>query len=407
MNLRIVLNCKKDAKICICTDKMDIHSYKNDCFTYTLGGFDLVNNAKQLLVIGNGFDLHCGLKTDFKSYFEYIKDKETRSFWDEYCLLEKGQNISNWSSVEDILTEFFTNELYDISKYYNVNNKSINLSKEMNFIIKKINNEGILSTRNNIKKKVCDYLFKELQIFEENIKYYIFGTYSGQYPDVKKIGEYSKKDNIMSYMSCAEKLLNRLSKEHEYSLLTFNYTEWCSFKRVRDILNNNNKSTHMLFQELPPNCTSIINVHGSIDMDKVIIGIDNSCVNNSNRKYIEMFTKDKQHYSYFDKEATSLADWEKQLPEKIDQIIFYGHSLGNSDYSRFKKIFDKYKIKLMSTVLTFYYTNYDANDHKKEIECKVCDLLDRYGKDINESDIFKELKSKNKVHICELNDTNY
>ncbi|WP_349815854.1 AbiH family protein, partial [Ligilactobacillus aviarius] len=37
-----------------------------------------MNNKKdvnQLLIIGNGFDLQCGLKSSFKNYFKYGKEK--------------------------------------------------------------------------------------------------------------------------------------------------------------------------------------------------------------------------------------------------------------------------------------------------------------------------------------------
>ncbi|WP_225354758.1 AbiH family protein, partial [Ligilactobacillus aviarius] len=37
-----------------------------------------INNADQLIIIGNGFDLHCGLKTSFKDYFTFKKKEILR-----------------------------------------------------------------------------------------------------------------------------------------------------------------------------------------------------------------------------------------------------------------------------------------------------------------------------------------
>ena len=37
-----------------------------------------INSADQLIIIGNGFDLHCGLKTSFKDYFTFKKKEILR-----------------------------------------------------------------------------------------------------------------------------------------------------------------------------------------------------------------------------------------------------------------------------------------------------------------------------------------
>lgn len=99
------------------------------------------NNKKdidQLLIIGNGFDLQCELKSSFKDYFEYVKNKmDTKdetlldgysiklgnvlpnsefylkysSFWDCYflslSLLEKNDDYS-WCNVEKQIEIFLT-----------------------------------------------------------------------------------------------------------------------------------------------------------------------------------------------------------------------------------------------------------------------------------------------------------
>ena len=57
-----------------------------------------INNADQLIILGNGFDLHCGLKTSFKDYFEF-KEKEILS------KLVKVNNTSDNKGLDDLYNE--------------------------------------------------------------------------------------------------------------------------------------------------------------------------------------------------------------------------------------------------------------------------------------------------------------
>lgn len=57
-----------------------------------------INNADQLIILGNGFDLHCGLKTSFKDYFEF-KEKEILS------KLTKVNNTSDDKKLDDLYNE--------------------------------------------------------------------------------------------------------------------------------------------------------------------------------------------------------------------------------------------------------------------------------------------------------------
>ena len=91
---------------------------------------DKEKNIKQLVIVGNGFDLQCGLKSKFTDYFKYVKSKMNKhdktllkgneiscgnilphsdfylnyaSFWDCYFLslelLEDNQDY-DWCNVE-------------------------------------------------------------------------------------------------------------------------------------------------------------------------------------------------------------------------------------------------------------------------------------------------------------------
>lgn len=55
---------------------------------------------KQLLIIGNGFDLACGLKSSYKdffdNYFKSISSTNSKMYWERYF-----QNMSYFNSDKD------------------------------------------------------------------------------------------------------------------------------------------------------------------------------------------------------------------------------------------------------------------------------------------------------------------
>ena len=68
-----------------------------------------INNADQLIILGNGFDLHCGLKTSFKDYYTFKKKEILRK------LISIGKK-----PLEDLDSEELDN-LYDKSTLNKLN----------------------------------------------------------------------------------------------------------------------------------------------------------------------------------------------------------------------------------------------------------------------------------------------
>ena len=95
---------------------------------------------------------------------------------------------------------------------------------------------------------------------------------------------------------------------------------------------------------------------------------------------------------------------ESKLPQKeyISCIKFYGHSLGEQDYSYFHALFDYYDVYSRDVSLIFYYTEYKETPQENEILranyiSKVYALLDKY---VEESE--KENKRKTFVSRLQL-----
>ena len=70
-------------------------------------------SIKQLLIIGNGFDLACGLKSSYKDFFDnYLKSissTDSKMYWEKYFQNMSYLNSSNddytWTDIE---TQIFT-----------------------------------------------------------------------------------------------------------------------------------------------------------------------------------------------------------------------------------------------------------------------------------------------------------
>ena len=66
-----------------------------------------------------------------------------------------------------------------------------------------------------------------------------------------------------------------------------------------------------------------------------------------------------------------------EIADEIKEIKFFGHSLGEADYSYFQSLFDQVDLYGSKTKLTFCYTtmhgpNYDA----------IIELMNRYGETV-------------------------
>ena len=188
-------------------------------------------------------------------------------------------------------------------------------------------------------KTMAEYLFYELQLFENDFKAYL-------------LKETKEKEN--EYKTQSQALLKKLKERNSENLyiLSFNYTKPNTSKY--DIMNH---------------------VHGDL-RNRVIIGYDSSEINSADNPYL-MLTKGWQ--KLFD------GTKDNSLPDKdsINCIKVYGHSLGEQDYSYFHALFDYYDVYSRDISLVFYYTEYEDTPEKNEkiranYISKVYTLLDKY-----------------------------
>ncbi|WP_161017157.1 AbiH family protein [Lactiplantibacillus plantarum] len=369
-------------------------------------------DTKQLIIIGNGFDLHCDLKSNFNDYFQsrsskdsfkqvtdlnqtfkeldsdaiksYLLEKadiprdpvqgyylesydftpDKISFWDYYFCSHRKNNY-NWSDVEYFLTDFFGKTSSDSKNIFKELETDLNSllsvkngqTKSPQFNPAQYEYEAVLlcccnyDLSKHSEQYLSDFLFNELKKFETNFKKYLQPL--------------ADDDHYKTDSHALMSKLNSTDENSSFNLLTFNYT-------IPDLV------------EL--DCHVKKNIHSSLNKDP-IIGIDSS--NLSPQEPAFRFTKTYRIMNLANETSDML------LPKSIKLITFYGHSLAEADYAYFQSIFDYFDIYKENITLVFYYSVYDpskALEIKSNVFNSVSKLLATYG------DTFHNEKGKNLMH---------
>ncbi|MCL2386396.1 MAG: bacteriophage abortive infection AbiH family protein [Defluviitaleaceae bacterium] len=336
---------------------------------------------KTLLIIGNGFDLQCGLQTNYEHFFSWLKTSEHRNknLWAVHFLnnMPEGQD---WVNIEESLQNAINRKSW--RRGHSLFGKWIDDAQEMkrsygDYAIREENAVAhyiATHTKNpskSLPQETTPYWFlDELIAFER-----LFSEFLSK--------QVSDNDN---YIPNAAKLLDKLLDEEDkrVSIVNFNYTKPFKFSE-------NDKYINVI--------NSVENVHGAYDEDNIIFGIDVKSASISDARIFS-----KTHRKMFQQSAKSI------LPKIVDKIKIYGHSLGEADYSYFHSIFDFYnlygngnlvsldykKLNPPSIVLQFYFTVYDESEEtviKRNATDSVYKLIATYGKSFDNKD-----KGENLLH---------
>lgn len=273
------------------------------------------NKYEVALVVGNGFDLNLGLKT---SYSDYLESDIFRTFFSD-----ASANTLRWE----------LNEEY-----------SRNKEKELKWIdlevfLKKF--FGDERERDNPRKEFEDLV--------ENISLYL------QSIDLK--------ENDIDVKSQSFKLLNSI-KDRKFIILNFNYTN-----SVFRILSKLNVSEQKI-------STNLIHVHGTLDENNIIIGVDEKF----KHKRVTSFLRKASNESFINNDVNEI--FENSL-----NIIFFGHSLGETDHSYFDDFLvniSKERQKQKKGIFIFYHGSNDWYNKTYEISLLT-------------NDRFKKLMDYNKL----------
>ncbi|MDT2898974.1 AbiH family protein [Lactococcus lactis] len=382
-------------------------------------------SLKQLIVLGNGFDLACGLKSTYSDFFDYIYGQQivntkSNNFWYDIFKNYKQESIENWADIEEQILiqlkniEYLYNEKILIEGRGNSETSSLaesehkeknipnNIYVTLEFLLPyfvKVRSEK--TTQNNLKKQLLilenDFRKYLLSITKNNAddgihyKYYMKSKVLNKYIQLCNSSESHNSDlvskledttlyNQYSLVNKFDETLSKIYKEKnsdENLVLTFNYTKVWDVENIR-------------------------NIHGDLDNGNIIFGIDYDKLNNNFKKAPIEFSKS---YRVLENGLTSTFD----ISSDIDIIKIYGHGLGKADYSYYQSIFDSVDLYHGKTKVMFFWSDYKGKEKEqihKDFVKGVTNLIEEYGTTFSNKDhgrnLFTKLLLENRLTIEEI-----
>ena len=383
-------------------------------------------SLKQLIVLGNGFDLACGLKSTYSDFFDYIYGQQivnntnSNNFWYDIFRNYKQKSIENWADIEEQILiqlkniEYLYNEKILIEgigdsetsslaqSEYKENNIPMNLYVTLEFLLPYFVKVRSEKTTQNILKI-------QLLILEDDFRKYLLsitknnaddGIYYKYYMKSKVLNKYiqlcnsseshnsdlvSKLEDTTIFKHSPQKkkfdeTLSEIYKEknsNENLVLIFNYTKVWDVENVR-------------------------NIHGDLDNGNIIFGIDYDKLNNNFKNAPIEFSKS---YRVLENGLTSTFD----ISSDIDIIKIYGHGLGKADYSYYQSIFDSVDLYHGKTKVMFFWSDYKDKEKEqihKDFVNGVTNLIEEYGTTFSNKDhgrnLFTKLLLENRLTIEEI-----
>lgn len=415
-------------------------------------------HSSQLLILGNGFDLHCGLKSSYKDFFQSTifdtiggryglpqMKAGVSGFWETllfgyYTTFSKVNY--NWCDIETIIKNTVLaignhnkglafEALESVKRREDPNEiKSVYGTIEHFLYINcmsifyDILYSGKTYSDDEAYSLLINRILQELHKFERGFCKYIKNNI---------VNPNNEKEYNTQYIVNAMNLLNTLTgftdiryetiddiieRQEEAYYKPLSPTMYQSDWREKHILSQEFSNLHSV-NILSFNYTALFdilgvqspclynNVHGKLCMNKcaencvscnIIFGIDDTIIQSQEENFeLHKFSKTYRKMLIADAETSILPKKDNQMIE----IKFYGHSLSEADYSYFQSIFDYYNLYENNKVsLIFYYSKgFEQTD-------EVYRLINTYGKTLFNKDQGKNLTHKllleNRLKIIEI-----
>lgn len=378
----------------------------------------------QLLILGNGFDLQCELESTFddfeKKRINEIKkmgrsirdghlpakietvgpDKSriagnspTYWFWDRGftlwdIILYEDQRKRTWYDIEECIRSWVVDRIRPDGTIAAPGEGSTDLNLENHDPLPFWDADIVGAVKSyasdlykwdGTSKRILSILMNELHRYEGAFAMYLEEQTQGN-------TNYSFRANQMIINLVFDQLSKGLSKEekdsiwgHSTNILDFNYT--------------------MPLKQFKPH-PFVFNVHGKAASRNIIFGIDGTGVDTGVELYPEIvkFTKTFRLMALSSDRHRPLV--QPYIPgtgqQETQYIKFFGHSLGEADYSYFQAIFDEVDLYESQTHLIFYYNARRRNGDRADEEMfeKVNHLISRYGETLDNMDHGKNLLHK-------------
>lgn len=319
-----------------------------------------MSNPK-ILVIGNGFDLYHGLKTNYIDFVKFsmelikIEEKVYERKWainNSFicCFSKVATENQNWIDCEkeiEIIVTMILKIMYD---------KNVFLTNS-NYIDK---NESSLTSYEFARLKLMDKFCKRAS--EQRIEFQdrYFKVYQGI--DKNMVME-TLKDDLIYLIQLFKNYLEKNVINQPVTKLS---------KQIKDInpdyvINFNYTNT---YEQYDINRDDVCYIHGSVQDNNLVLGIRDIDEKDINSIYFKKFFQRIQKH-------TDVIQWDKfgvkyslSGTERNAITYFFGHSLSNNDGDLIKNIYES-----SCKIIIFHMKS------RKDYEQKVINLIDTLGKE--------------------------
>ena len=371
---------------------------------------------QQLIVIGNGFDLQCGLQSRFGDFFRprfdeiasipdfnretwrTLLENSSLTLWD--FILEANIN-SLWCDIEGTIEQWVLSAGASGPVKNSPFDKAVELFKacpftDGAFVLVNGRRENEQDDESHMFGNMARYAWTlHPEIASEGYNHELFMAFLRQ--ELLKLehafGEYlvHEIETNEGYAEKCKMLYQAIERDGKKSgddyysstsVLSFNYTD-----HIERFFDGGEDG-------------AFVNIHGKLG-GEIIFGIDGKdCMDNPNAvAFTKTFRLMRRGGSRTNKLISTANS--ANLQNATDVIKFYGHSLGKADYSYFQSIFDGVDLYESKTVLVFYYP-YDGakgaedknEDWRNRLANLINDLLVDYGATMDNKDHGKNLMHK-------------
>lgn len=417
--------------------------------------------SHRLLIIGNGFDLHCGANSTYNAFFD--EQFGITLAYDIEALYSKGKLsaddkkkidqkfMSNAKHLfhtyyygfkcRDIKKIFQDSEIIFLTKYKIklLNKIQIGTSAQASSILNQLD-EKIRWCRSLVSKwdiifylaKLCSnqiqtnwsdiekMIFNVISIILNKSNIYMGPKFNALIKSLFPVKDKNQKsDELLDELKIFEKEFAKFIQKQETlqyyknAKATIEQLENVDDNRITlDVFNFNYSLNYNALSFFNLNSKILIhswtNIHGIADYDKKfnsnspapIFGVDlHELLKNLNGNiYDDLRLKFTKSYRLSINHVNNIR--ENNFQNKVDIITIVGHSLSPADYSYFESIFDKYNLYDGTVELECYYAQ--GIDTEEDYTELVDALLTDYGntlKNIHGENIFNKLMLERRLRI--------
>lgn len=326
---------------------------------------------KNILIIGNGFDIDLGLPT---RYTDFAKSEEWSQFekeCDEKTQTVIGKLKKDYADDQEILKQvkLFKPLFYRLQEAKNRENSWFDIEGILRSY--SMDNCCMRSDSSNYDEKAENAKATVVESFRESEEKVFQSLCKSLHHYLKHI---TKKENqSLKKDSCAAQLLKVLcdnDNSKTYKTYNFNYTGLYGFAQT--LYNSKFYGEH---------------VHGSIqEKDSIILGIEDKCETPEGYEFL------KKVFNYYYRSHHIRFEL-----EEADTIIFFGLSFGDIDYPYFKEFFNKQSTCTNKEGKHIIIFTYDK-ESRMQILRNISRLNDHRLDELINSNTFKIYCTKSEYH---------